>query len=112
MGISAAPIERVLASAFRVPTDAPESDGTFEWDATTLVLTEVSAGAHTGLGYSYADAATVSLLNTLGPTIVGLEALDVPACWTALTRAVRNNGRAGIASAAVSALDAALWDLK
>src|SRR5947208_3011972 len=108
MRCSAAPIERVTASAFRVPTDTPESDGTLQWDATTVVLAEITAGGHTGLGYSYTDAATVSLLETVGAGIVGRDALDVPACWTALTAAVRNNGRPGIASAAVSALDAAL----
>ncbi len=26
-----------------VPTDAPEGDGTFEWNSTTMVLTEFSA---------------------------------------------------------------------
>jgi hypothetical protein len=38
------PIENVRVSAYRIPTDAHESDGTFEWDATTLVLVEVNAG--------------------------------------------------------------------
>ena len=41
-------IRRVGVEAFRIPTDAPESDGTFAWDATTLVLVTLSAGA-TGL---------------------------------------------------------------
>ena len=31
-----APIERVEVHVFTVPTDAPESDGTFEWDSTTI----------------------------------------------------------------------------
>src|SRR5690349_20411945 len=37
-------IENVLASAYRVPTAAPESDGTAEWESTTIVLVELSAG--------------------------------------------------------------------
>ena len=35
-------IERVDVRAFTIPTDAPESDGTLAWDATTLVLVEVA----------------------------------------------------------------------
>ena len=109
---SAAPIQRVTASAFRVPTDTHESDGTLEWDSTTMVVAEVSAAAKTGLGYSYADAAAVPFVLTLARAVEGRDAMDVPACWTAMTTALRNNGRAGIASAALSAVDAALWDLK
>lgn len=109
---SAAPIEQVTASAFRVPTDRRESDGTLVWDSTTIITAEVVAASHTGLGYSYADAAAVPFVRTVSRTIEGRDALDIPACWTAMTTALRNNGRAGIASAALSAVDAALWDLK
>ena len=34
------PVERVDVSAFVIPTDAPEADGTFEWQSTTLVVVE------------------------------------------------------------------------
>jgi len=34
--LKGAPIERVEVHVFTVPTDAPESDGTFEWDSTTI----------------------------------------------------------------------------
>ena len=37
--------ERLDVSAYTVPTDRPESDGTLEWDSTTMVLVEASAGA-------------------------------------------------------------------
>jgi hypothetical protein len=43
-------IGEVHASAYTIPTDAPESDGTLEWNATTLVLVQVEAGGRTGLG--------------------------------------------------------------
>ncbi len=36
----------------------PESDGTLEWSATTLVVVEIEAVDCPGLGYTYADAAT------------------------------------------------------
>ncbi len=44
--------------------------------------------------------------------VVGRPALDVPASLDAMVRAVRNLGRPGIASTAISAVDLALWDLK
>ena len=37
-------VERLDVSAYRIPTDAPESDGTAQWDATTIVLVEAHAG--------------------------------------------------------------------
>jgi L-alanine-DL-glutamate epimerase-like enolase superfamily enzyme len=38
--------------------------------------------------------------------------MAIPAAWTAMVRAIRNLGRPGIASMAIAAVDAALWDLK
>ena len=51
------PIELVQAGAYTIPTDAHESDGTYEWDSTTLITVHVHAGGLTGLGYTYSDAA-------------------------------------------------------
>jgi L-alanine-DL-glutamate epimerase-like enolase superfamily enzyme len=110
---AAAPIEDLVVSVFVIPTDAPESDGTFEWESTTMVLVETRAGGQRGLGYTYADAAAATFASSvLGPAVRGLDALDTPAAWVAMTRALRNNGRPGIASCALSAIDASLWDLK
>ena len=50
-GIAAA-VERLTVSAYSVPTNAPEADGTYRWDRTVLVLVEVSAGGASGLGYT------------------------------------------------------------
>jgi L-alanine-DL-glutamate epimerase-like enolase superfamily enzyme len=106
-------IERLDVEAYTIPTQEPESDGTLEWDATTLVMVEVHAGGTTGLGYTYADLATASLVRErLGEVVCGLDAMDVEAAWLAMYQSVRNLGRAGIASMAISAIDAALWDLK
>ena len=38
--------------------------------------------------------------------------MGVPGAWSAMVAAIRNLGRPGIASMAISAVDAALWDLK
>jgi L-alanine-DL-glutamate epimerase-like enolase superfamily enzyme len=109
----AAPIERIAASAYTIPTDAPESDGTLEWRSTTLVLVEARAANATGIGYSYANRATAELIaDTLAPVTEGRDALDVASSFDAMVAAIRNLGRPGIASMAIAAVDNALWDLK
>jgi hypothetical protein len=45
-----AAVDSARATAYTVPTDAPEADGTYAWDKTTLILAEVTAGGRTGLG--------------------------------------------------------------
>jgi L-alanine-DL-glutamate epimerase-like enolase superfamily enzyme len=106
-------IESVRVQAFVIPTDFLESDGTFEWDKTTLVLAEVTAGGAIGIGYTYADLATAELIrDTLSKVVEGENALNTNACWWAMIRRIRNLGRPGISSMAVSCLDVALWDLK
>jgi L-alanine-DL-glutamate epimerase-like enolase superfamily enzyme len=108
-----APIERLAAQAFEIPTDQPESDGTAEWRSTTLVVVEARAGGRTGLGYTYADRAVLPLVTgKLAPAVAGREALDIPAAWSAMRQAVRNLGETGLTAMALSAVDVALWDLK
>jgi L-alanine-DL-glutamate epimerase-like enolase superfamily enzyme len=106
-------IEGVEARAYEIPADAPEADGTLSWDKTTLVIAEVKGGPKTGFGYTYADACLVPLIRKkLGESIKGLDAFELPAAFWAMQRAVRNLGRTGLAMMAISAVDAALWDLK
>jgi L-alanine-DL-glutamate epimerase-like enolase superfamily enzyme len=108
-----APIGKVGAAAFRIPTDAPEADGTFAWDSTTVVVTRVHAGGQAGLGYTYADGCLVHLITgALADAISGRDAFDVQGAWEAMQRQVRNLGRSGLAACAISAVDTALWDLK
>lgn len=110
---SAPIIEDVRVSAYTVPTKTPESDGTLEWDKTTMVLVEISAGGKTGLGYTYADVATAHLIDqTLVPKINGGDALSIGALWQKMGIAVRNLGRSGITQMAIAGVDNALWDLK
>ena len=106
-------VERVASAAYTVPTDAPEADGTAAWDSTTLVLVTVRCGETTGLGYTYAPAATARVVDDLlAGVVTGLPALDVPRASEAMQRAVRNAGLPGIAAQAISAVDIALWDAK
>ena len=107
-------IARLEISVYRIPTDRPEADGTFRWDSTTMVLVEaVSESGQRGLGFSYAAAAAAALVHELlEKVVVGRPLDDVGAAWLAMVCAVRNVGRPGIASTAISAVDVALWDLK
>ena len=108
-----APITALRAQAYRIPTDLPEADGTFQWNATTLVLAHVEATGVTGIGFTYADVSIASLIDgVLLGAIKGRNAFDIPGCWMAMYRAVRNLGRSGLAACAISAVDTALWDLK
>ena len=107
------PIRAVRVSVYRVPTDGPESDGTLEWEATTLVLVEIDAGRETGIGYTYADTATATLVaDTLREAVIGKDALQTGSLWAHMVATVRNLGRGGIAAMAISAMDVALWDLR
>lgn len=107
------PIERLEVAAYSIPTDQKESDGTLEWDKTVLVAVHASGGGKRGFGWSYADGATAKLIaELLRNVVVGREALDIAGAYDAMGRAVRNLGRPGIASMAISAVDTALWDLK
>lgn len=110
---SAPAVDAVLVSTFVVPTPEPEADGTLEWEATTVVVAEVSGGGCTGLGWTYSTRGCQAVIeDLLTPHVVGSLVDDVEATWSAMVRAVRNLGRPGVASSAIAAVDMALWDLK
>jgi L-alanine-DL-glutamate epimerase-like enolase superfamily enzyme len=105
-------IDRLVVGAYSVATDAPEADGTASWSSSTMIVVEAVAGGCCGVGYTYGDAAVASLIpRLLAPVVVGEDAFATRRSWYAMQRAVRNAGREGIASMAISAVDAALWDL-
>ena len=106
------PVERIEAAAYTIPTDAPESDGTLEWDSTTMVLVHAYGGGRTGMGYTYAGPAAAAVVtDKLAGVVRGRDATAPAASWAALHHAVRNLGRPGLVAEAVSAVDVALWDL-
>jgi L-alanine-DL-glutamate epimerase-like enolase superfamily enzyme len=106
-------VDRVEAAAFTVPLDRPESDGTLRWEATTLVVVSARAGDVVGTGYTYnAPATAVVVEDTLAGVVEGRDPMAVGAAWAAMAHAVRNQGRRGVVSSAISAVDIALWDLR
>ena len=83
------PVEAVDVAVYVIQTDDPESDGTFEWTSTTLVVATAFAGGAQGLGYSYAHRAAADVVaETLAPVVRGQDALlgPVPAQLDGETR--------------------------
>jgi L-alanine-DL-glutamate epimerase-like enolase superfamily enzyme len=106
-------VKNIAVSCYTIPTQTHESDGTLSWTETTLVLVEAQAGGEKGIGYSYADAATGKLVESLLSDVVkGTNAFDVSGAHNLMLHKIRNLGRPGITSMAISAVDNALWDLK
>jgi L-alanine-DL-glutamate epimerase-like enolase superfamily enzyme len=106
-------VERIEVSAYTVPTDSPESDGTLRWGSTTMVVVEATGGGERGLGYTYGDVSVGKFVESkLAGEVEGADALSPPAAWAAMQKAIRNAGRPGVGAMAVSAVDVALWDLK
>jgi L-alanine-DL-glutamate epimerase-like enolase superfamily enzyme len=106
-------VQQIKTSAYKIPTDSPEGDGTLNWSSTTLVLVEAEGGGKTGIGYTYAHEATAHFIRqTLAPIVKESPVFDIENITGTLIREIRNSGTCGIAMMAVSAVDNALWDLK
>jgi L-alanine-DL-glutamate epimerase-like enolase superfamily enzyme len=101
------------ATAYTIPTDAPEADGTFAWESTTLIVVELKCEGTTGLGYTYSHRTAALLARELMEKhVAGRSPWDTNALFSAMRKAQRNYGREGVAATALSAVDIALWDLK
>jgi L-alanine-DL-glutamate epimerase-like enolase superfamily enzyme len=106
-------ISSVSARAFTIPTESQLADGAGNSSATTIIVVNLRAGNVDGLGYTYGDAAAASVVNrVLAPVLEGGNAMDTAAQFRVMQGALRATGRSGIASAALSAVDIALWDAK
>ncbi len=107
-------IEALETMVLRIPTAAPEADGTLEWRATTMLIVEaVTRSGERGIGYSYTSAAAGGVVDDqLADIVVGRRPSETLQVWDAMARAVRNVGLPGIAASAISAVDTALWDLR
>lgn len=111
--LGAPAVQQVRAHSYRIPTASAESDGTLSWDATTIVVVDVAAGPYRGIGYSYGEKSMADVVEgPLAAAIAGRNSFDVEGSWLAMVRRVRNIGRPGLVSGAISAVDSALWDLK
>src|SRR5205823_10766618 len=100
--MSGAKIESLTAAAYTIPTDAPESDGTAEWESTTIVVCEIAAGGATGLGFSYASPAAARIIHDLlAAVLTGRDCFTIEALWRDMVGAVRNAGWRGVCANAI-----------
>jgi L-alanine-DL-glutamate epimerase-like enolase superfamily enzyme len=107
------PVSDINVKCFDISTKYPESDGTLQWDKTTMVFVEIIAGDCVGIGYSYADLPTgIFIKEHLAQKVTGQNCLNNTLIWQDMRDTVRNLGNPGVASMAVSAIDIALLDLK
>lgn len=112
-GDGAPRVESLETRVYRIPTEQPRSDGTFTWTSTTMVVVRARAAGVEGIGYTYASGAAATVVaELLEEQVRGRSALAPGAAWERMRRALRNVGRTGVASCALSAVDTALWDLK
>lgn len=106
-------IERLDVESFKVPTELPESDGTLAWDHTNITIVTAHAQGRRGMGYTFAGRGAATLIHgVLNETIKGMDPMSPQAAYMSMWRRIRNMGRPGICSMALSAVDCALWDLK
>jgi L-alanine-DL-glutamate epimerase-like enolase superfamily enzyme len=106
-------VSDLTATAYTIPTDAPEADGTLSWDSTTLIVVQAHCDGVAGTGWTYGSPVCASLIKSLlADQVIGHNALDIAGASDAMVKAVRNVGRQGVGGQALSAVDVALWDLK
>jgi L-alanine-DL-glutamate epimerase-like enolase superfamily enzyme len=106
-------VEGLEATAYEIPTDEHESDGTLEWDSTTIVIVQAFNGRERGIGYTYGDRSVVTLIESkLAEIARGKDAMRPSAVWAEMRHELRNAGQQGVGAMAISAVDIALWDLK
>ncbi|MCB8985716.1 MAG: mandelate racemase [Ardenticatenaceae bacterium] len=78
-----------------------------------VLVTARAENGQTGIGYTYAHRAAVSLIRgKLAEAVQDVPVFQTGQAWQRMVNTVRNLGRPGVASHAISAVDIALWDLK
>src|SRR5262245_59197091 len=91
---AASPVTALTATAYTIPTDAPEADGTLSWNDTTLVVAQAHCGGVVGTGWTYGSPSCAALVNgLLADQVVGRSAVDTSAASDAMVKALRNVGR-------------------
>lgn len=100
-------------SAYTIPTETPECDGTADWNETTIVVLQFDSAGKSGLGYAYAHKAAAQVaVDLIKKVILKGDVMDIPFIHCKLDWEARNSGRPGLISSAIAAIDTALWDLK
>ena len=111
-------ITALKTTLMRVPwAGEPPKNGIMPPTAREFVVLEImTKGGLTGLGYLQPLSGGLETLDAclremIAPKVLGRDATEVEAIWRALWKSTFWMGRAGIAVAALSAVDIALWDI-
>ncbi len=76
---------------YEIPTDFPESDGTIEWDSTTLIVVVIQANDTTGFGFTYGHKAISQVIqSSFVPILKNSNAMNVTLLWEKMLDASRN----------------------
>ena len=112
-------IAHVNVGMYKVPLAVPLSDSNYaridSFELVTVRLSDVDGA--TGLGYTYTvnsgGLAIRSLIaDYLAVALAGQEAENIEALWRRMWKLLYYPGRGGHQTAAIAAVDTALWDLK
>ncbi len=111
-------IVAMKTTLMRVPwATEPPNNGIMPPSAREFVMLEITTkGGITGMGYLQPltgglETLDACLKEMIAPKVLGRDATEVEAIWQTLWKSTYWMGRAGIAVAALSAVDIALWDI-
>jgi L-alanine-DL-glutamate epimerase-like enolase superfamily enzyme len=113
-------IETVEAEMYQIPLSKPGVDAIHgvQEDFSLIVVKIATDHGAAGMGYTYTVGKVGgSSIHTLirddfGPILIGKDPRRIEAIWNEMWWALHYIGRGGIAVFGLSAVDAALWDLK
>lgn len=117
--VESIPIAVPIKEAISAPVSLPHADElastVFGAYRTTLVRIETDEG-HSGVGecmVRLAPEATASVVDELGPLLVGRDPADVGLIWELMYGTMMNRGhQQGFFVEAISGIDIALWDIR
>ena len=111
-------ISALKTTLIRVPwAGAPPANGIMPPSARELLILEIATkGGLTGMSYLQPLSGGLETLDAclkemIAPKILGRDATEIEGIWQTLWKSTYWLGRAGIAVAALSAVDIALWDI-
>lgn len=110
-------IDAIRVATLRRAYDGSQRNTRHAWDAKHYVLVEIVAGGSSGLGEMYCDGggtpqvAEAILRHEIGPHVVGQDARQRGAIVASLRDRTALSARGTAITAAISAIDIALWDL-
>ncbi|GAB2916177.1 L-rhamnonate dehydratase [Paralcaligenes sp. KSB-10] len=111
-GKTVPPQPHFCTNAMSLLWDRGDSMGTFRFHGWTVVEIETDDG-HVGIGnVALAPRIAKQIIDQyLSPLVIGQDPFDYEYLWQRMYRSTLAWGRKGVAMAAISAIDIALWDL-